>query len=220
MIVVLLGPPGAGKGTQAARLAAARGWHHLSTGDLFRDHLRRQTALGMAAQEFMTRGDLVPDDVVTTMVADAMSGGGGFVLDGFPRTLPQASALDRIAEVDLAVVIDVPADVLVGRLTGRRVCSTGSHVYHLPDHPPRVAGLCDYDGSPLIQRDDDKPETVTRRLDVYARETRPVIDYYASTSRTLVVDGSGAVEEVAARVNGAVTATIAAHVGAVQSEST
>jgi adenylate kinase len=134
-----------------------------------------------------------------------MSGGGGFVLDGFPRTVPQAKALDEIADVDSAVVIDVPNDVLIGRLTGRWVCPTGSHVYHLPDHPPRAAGVCDIDGTPLVQRDDDLPETVTRRLAVYARETRPVIDYYESSSRTLFVDGTGPVEQVAARIAEAVS---------------
>jgi adenylate kinase len=204
MIVVLLGPPGAGKGTQAARLAQANGWHHLSTGDLFRDHLRRTTPLGVAAREFMDRGDLVPDDLVTKMVAEAMSAGGGFVLDGFPRTLPQARALDEIAPVDLAVLIEVPDEVLFGRLTGRRVCSDGSHVYHIPDHPPRQDGVCDLDGSPLVQRQDDSPETVTRRLEVFERETRPVIEYYRTGSRIRFLDGTGSVDDVAARLVGEV----------------
>jgi adenylate kinase len=200
VIVVLLGPPGAGKGTQAVRLARALDLEHVSTGDLFRDHLRRRTDLGEAAESYMRAGDLVPDSIVTAMVRERVADGTRFVLDGFPRTLAQAQELESFAPVDAAVLITVPDDVLRARLTGRRVCAVGGHVYHVTEHPPREAGVCDVDGSLLIQREDDTEETVSRRLEVYREQTRPLRDYYALDSRLLEIDGTGSVETVARRM--------------------
>lgn len=193
MIVVLLGPPGAGKGTQAARLAPMAGLTHVSTGELFREHLRSGTDMGRRAREFMSRGELVPDAVVVSMVEDCLAAGGGFVLDGFPRTLAQAEALDALT-IDrrlIATVIHVPSETLLTRLTGRRVCQDGRHVYNVVTSPPRTPDVCDFDGTPLLQRDDDSDAMVATRLAVYDRETAPVLAYYEATDRLLHVDGDG-----------------------------
>jgi adenylate kinase len=203
-MLVLLGPPGAGKGTQAARLAEAFGMVHLSTGDLFRQHLSQETTLGLEAKAYMNRGDLVPDETVIGMVRDRLGepdAASGVVFDGFPRTTAQAEALDELLvelgdELPAAIALMVPRESLVGRLTRRRVCRESGHIYHLDYKPPQVAGVCDIDGSELYQRDDDTVGTVSNRLDVYDAETKPVLDYYSSRDRLNETDGNGSPDEV------------------------
>jgi adenylate kinase len=204
MIWALLGPPGAGKGTQAVRLARELGWLHLSTGDLFRAHLAAESELGRAAADYMRTGRLVPDEVVIGMVADRLAqpdAQAGVLLDGFPRTVPQAAALDKLAQDTalappraLAILVD-PATVME-RMTGRRVCRASGHPYHVVFQPPRTAGICDVDGSELYRREDDAPETVARRLEVYEAETAPVLAYYEAAGRLATVAGAAGADEV------------------------
>lgn len=206
--IVLLGPPGAGKGTQAQRLAQALGMAHISSGDLFREHLKAQTELGKLAQSYMNRGELVPDDVTIAMVRERVSRpdcARGAILDGFPRTPVQAQALDNmLAELDGRVIcvplINVPAGVLIERLSGRWTCRAQGHVYHEKYNPPRVPGVCDVDGSELYQREDDLPETVARRIRVYLEQTAPLIDYYRQKGLLVEIDGTLPIEEVSAKL--------------------
>jgi adenylate kinase len=200
--LILLGPPGAGKGTQAARLRDDFELHYIATGDLLRDHRARETDLGVRAAGYMASGRLVPDELVTAMIIDEIeaTGGGGFLLDGFPRTPAQADSLDaeldrRGHPLDAVLLIDVPDDVLVERISGRRVCPDG-HVYHVEYDPPGRDGVCDDDGQPLIQRDDDKPETVRQRLRVYHDQTEPLVERYESRGLLRRVDGTRAPDEV------------------------
>jgi len=210
VILVLLGAPGAGKGTQADVLVGRLGLLHLSTGELLREHLRRRTPLGLEAEGYMSRGELVPDETVIGMVADRLGqpdAAGGIVLDGFPRTVAQAEALDRLLGArgwppTHAVLLDVPREALVRRLTGRRVCRAAGHTYNMTHKPPRVEGVCDLDGSALVQRPDDAPETVVRRLDVYFDETGPVVEYFRSRERLTAMSGEGAPDTVAERLSG------------------
>jgi len=203
-IIVMLGPPGAGKGTQAKVLAEKSGLPHVSSGDLFRENLKAQTDLGKLAQSYMDRGELVPDDVTIAMVRDRLEKpdtAQGAVLDGFPRTPPQAAALDAMlaelgGEVKAVPYISVPAEVLVERLGGRWSCRAQGHVFHEKNNPPRVPGKCDYDGSELYQRDDDKPETVKRRIQVYLDQTAPLIDYYQKRGLLMEIDGTKPIEQV------------------------
>jgi len=197
--VLLFGPPGAGKGTQAAAVAAASGVPHIATGDMFRAHLRSGTELGRTARSYMDRGELVPDDVTIGMLGDRISqpdAAGGFVLDGFPRTLEQATALDGLLASrgqKLSAVLDlqVPADELVRRLSGRLVCRDASHPYHVTDAPPAVPGVCDIDGSALYHRDDDAEDVVRKRVEVFEHETRPVRDHYRALGTPVVaIDGA------------------------------
>jgi adenylate kinase len=211
-VIVLLGPPGAGKGTQAGRLASALGLLHLATGDLFRAHVREGTPLGRQAQAYMARGELVPDGVTIQMVMDRLESADarpGVVLDGFPRTLTQAEALDaelarRGGRVERAVYLDVPVETLVRRLAGRRICQAAGHVYHLEAHPPRVPGRCDLDGSPLIQRPDDEEETVRARLAQQLEPLGQVVDHYRRRGILSTVDGDRPVEEVTEELIGLV----------------
>jgi len=203
--VVLLGPPGAGKGTQATRLSQRLGMPHVSSGDLFREHIKSQTDLGKLAEGYMSCGQLVPDEVTIAMVRERLSradSAQGAVLDGFPRTPAQAEALERLAgELDGAVravlYLRVPDAELVERLTGRWTCRAQGHIYHSRNHPPKAAGRCDLDGSELIQRDDDKVETVTRRLGVYREQTEKLIEHYRKAGLLLEIDGSQPAMEVA-----------------------
>ncbi|HSV86378.1 MAG TPA: adenylate kinase [Levilinea sp.] len=202
--VVLLGPPGAGKGTQAQIIAEQLKLAHVSSGDLFRENLNAQTELGKLARKYMERGELVPDDVTIAMVKDRLSradAAQGALLDGFPRTPPQADALAKmLAETNSGVAIvpyiSVPAEVLVGRLSGRWTCRAAGHVYHEKFNLPQQPGVCDVDGSQLYQRDDDKAETVKNRIRVYLDQTLPLIEYYRQAGLLAEIDGTQAIELV------------------------
>jgi len=196
--VVLLGAPGAGKGTQAKAVSAAFGLAHVSSGDLFREHLKNQTELGQLADAYIRRGHLVPDEVTVGMIearlreADCAAGA---VLDGFPRTPAQAEALDALVaglsgEVTAVVLLSVGEQVLADRLSGRWVCRAAGHIYHEIANPPKSPGVCDLDGSPLYQREDDRRETVTERLRVYLQQTQILVDYYRARGLLVEVDGS------------------------------
>ncbi len=203
--IVLLGPPGAGKGTQAQRLSEELNLPHISSGDIFRENLKQQTDLGILAQSFMNRGELVPDDVTIAMIADRLTRPdceGGALLDGFPRTPAQAAALEDIlkksgGKVSCVPFISVPVQTLVDRLGGRWSCPQCGRVYHQQFNPPRNAGRCDDDGADLYQRDDDRPETVRNRIDVYFMQTSPLIDYYREQGLLVEVDGTQQIEQVA-----------------------
>jgi adenylate kinase len=197
--VLLFGPPGAGKGTQAAAVAAASGVPHIATGDMFRAHLRSDSELGRTARSYMERGALVPDDVTIGMLSERIAepdAARGFVLDGFPRTLDQSVALDRLLAgrgqwVDGVLDIEVPVDEIVRRLAGRLVCRAAGHPYHVTDAPPEVDGVCDIDASELYQRDDDSEAVVRHRVAVFEQETRPVRDHYRELGTPVVtVDGA------------------------------
>jgi adenylate kinase len=201
--LIFLGPPGAGKGTQAKRVAERFHVPHLSTGDMFRDAIARGTALGRLAKPIMDRGDLVPDDLVMRMVEERLSqpdSARGFVFDGFPRTVSQAQQLAAILErkglgKPLVVDMEVDPDTLLRRLAGRWTCSVGGETYGIYA-PPKVPGICDRDGGKLIQRPDDRPEVVKERLKAYERQTKPLEDYYRRQGVLETVDGSAAMEEV------------------------
>ena len=201
---VLLGPPGAGKGTQAKVIAEKYGLLHVSSGDLFRENLKNETELGKLAQGYMTRGELVPDDVTIAMVRDRISRPDckqGALLDGFPRTPAQADALSKMlkefnSKVELVPLIDVPADELIERLSGRWTCKKEGHVFHEKFNPPQKAGICDIDGSELYQREDDKKTTVQNRIKVYTEQTAPLIEYYSSRNLLAKIDGRQSIEEV------------------------
>ncbi len=196
--IVLLGPPGAGKGTQAKVVAEKLSLAHISSGDIFRENLKAQTDLGKLAQTYMDRGELVPDDVTIAMIEDRLQlpdCNSGAVLDGFPRTPAQADALNEMlkrlnGEVVSVPFINVPAQVLIERLGGRWSCRAKGHVFHTVYNPPKAAGICDYDGSELYQREDDKPETVKRRIDVYIEQTAPLLDYYSKAGLLVEIDGT------------------------------
>jgi adenylate kinase len=203
--VVLLGPPGAGKGTQAVRLAEALCVPHVSSGDLFRENLRQQTELGKQAQRYINQGELVPDDVTIGMIRERVNRedccAEGAILDGFPRTPAQAEALDEILnELDTTLkavyYISVSEDELIERLTGRRVCRAAGHIYHLRYNPPKQPGVCDIDGSELYQREDDRQETVVQRIQVYQKQTTPLIKHYRSKGLLVEIDGERPIEQV------------------------
>jgi len=206
MILILLGPPGAGKGTQAKLLARDLAVPHISTGDMFRDHKARGTELGKEVEAIMKAGSLVPDEVTNAMVKDRLARpdvAKGFILDGYPRTTAQADFLARLLEaqgrkIDRALSYEVAEGVLVDRLSGRRSCAQCGTVYHLTAHPPKRAGVCDKDGAALLLRDDDKPETVKRRLEEYESKTAPLKRYYQGRNALLSVKGVGSPEEILA----------------------
>lgn len=204
-VVVVLGAPGAGKGTQAELLAERLAIPHVATGDLFRAAVRDGSPIGLEARRFMERGQLVPDDITIRMLLDRLSqpdAAGGAILDGFPRNGAQAQVLDdALAErgdrVDLAIDIEVPTDELIRRMSGRWVCRDAGHVYNESTNPPRVPGRCDIDGSPLLQREDDKPETIRARMDVQLTSLREVLDHYRRTGVLRSVDGLRPIDAVA-----------------------
>jgi adenylate kinase len=205
LYVILFGAPGAGKGTQAAILAEKTGLVHITTGELFREAIRQETELGKQAKPYYDRGQLVPDDLTIAMLLERLSQGDcarGCLLDGFPRTLEQATALDEaLAHEGRAIgkvgYIQVPEDELLSRLSGRWSCRQCGSVYHQRFQPPRQAGHCDQCGGELYQREDDRPETVRRRLEVYFQQTAPLIDYYRDRGKLVGIDGDKSVEEVA-----------------------
>jgi len=209
MRIVLLGPPGAGKGTQAARLALALKLVHVSTGDILRAEIAGGTELGKLAKSYMDRGDLVPDDVIIGMIRGRLKGGAGMVLDGFPRTVAQAQALDAaFAEagltLDRAVYFKVENEELVRRLSGRATCSGCQKPYNLSTAPPKKAGVCDSCGGKLVQRPDDQPDPVRRRLNVYSEQTAPVLDYYRKAGKVREINAAGGLDDVSARLSAAV----------------
>jgi adenylate kinase len=208
MRIVLVGPPGAGKGTQAAFLAKNLSIPHISTGDLFRANISQQTELGKLAKSYMDAGNLVPDEVTIAMAKDRMEqpdAQGGFLLDGFPRNVSQAEALDEMLKaetmkLDAVLDLEVPEDEVVKRIAGRRVCRNKSaHVFHVSYKPPKEEGVCDECGGELYQRDDDSEETVRKRLEVYHTQTEPIIDYYKAQGLVVTISALGKVEEVTAR---------------------
>ena len=208
--LLVLGKQGAGKGTQAVRIADHYGAPHISTGDMFREAASSGTPFGVKAKAFMTRGELVPDEVVIGLVAERLAQGDvvdhGFILDGFPRTKVQAEALQQLLGpkgLDAAVDIDVPTEVVVERISGRRVCSTCGATYSV-NAPPAVDWTCDKDGGDVVQREDDTPEAVRRRLDLYERNTRPLLDYYEGLGLLATVDGDGDPDAVFGRILDAV----------------
>lgn len=211
--IVLLGPPGAGKGTQAQVISREMNLAHISSGDLFRENLKNQTELGKLAQGYMNRGELVPDDVTIAMVKDRLSRPDckeGALLDGFPRTPAQAQALAEMLQsmgekVDSVPYISVPAEVLIERLGGRWTCPSCGRVYHEKYNPPKTDSVCDVDGAQLIQRDDDKAETVERRIRVYMDQTAPLIEYYRQQGLLVEVDGTKSIEAVSKEILSAIT---------------
>ena len=204
--IVLLGPPGAGKGTQAQIISEKFGLVHVSSGDLFRDNLKKQTDLGILAQTFMNKGELVPDDVTIAMVRERLARPdckNGALLDGFPRTPAQADALSKMlkefdGDVDLVPYIYVSPEKLIERLSGRWTCRSNGHIFHEKYNPPRMQGICDLDGSELYQRDDDQAETVEKRINVYLAQTSPLIEHYRNSGLLIEVDGTKPIEEVTA----------------------
>jgi adenylate kinase len=214
--LVLLGPPGAGKGTQAQIVSEKSELPHISSGDIFRENLKAQTELGKMAKGYMDRGELVPDDVTIAMIRERLSrpdAQNGALLDGFPRTPAQAQALDAMLQDFGGVVngvpyIKVPEDVLIERLTGRWTCRAEGHVFHEKFNPPQKPGVCDFDGSELYQRDDDKAETVKRRIHVYLEQTMPLINYYQEQGKLLEIDGTQSIEKVGKDLMDALSAVI------------
>jgi adenylate kinase len=203
--LVLLGPPGSGKGTQGERLQEELDLPYYATGDILRAAVREETELGRTAKEYMDRGDLVPDEVIVGVIAerlDSEEAGAGFILDGFPRTTPQAEALDAKLEglgrsLTAVLLIDVSDEEVVRRLGGRRTCSQNpGHIFHVEFNPPREEGVCDHDGSPLVVRDDDRPEVIRKRLDTYHEKTEPLVGYYERRSVLRRVDGARTPDEV------------------------
>ena len=204
MKIVLLGPPGAGKGTQAKSISNRYSIPHISTGDIFRKNISEETPLGIEAKQYIDNGQLVPDEVTINMVKDRLTWEdckNGYLLDGFPRTVAQAEALEaflnsRDEKIDTALLIDVPMEFILERMTGRRVCGSCGASYHVKFNPTKVEGICDVCGSEVVQRKDDREDTVRERLDVYERQTQPLIDFYKEKNLLSTVDGTKAINEV------------------------
>ncbi len=212
MKIIMLGAPGAGKGTQAKRIAEQYGIPHVSTGDIFRANIKEQTPLGMEAKSYMDRGELVPDELTVKILLDRVAKDdckNGYVLDGYPRTIPQAEVLDKAIEetkdpsaigadekIDFAINVDVPDENIINRMSGRRACLKCGATYHIQYMPPKTEGICDKCQSELVIRDDDKPETVRNRLSVYHEQTAPLNDYYSNKGILRTVDGTKDVDEV------------------------
>lgn len=204
MKIIMLGAPGAGKGTQAKMIAEKCGIPHISTGDIFRANIKNGTELGAKAKEYMDKGLLVPDELVCDLVVDRIQQADcekGYILDGFPRTIPQAEALEAALnaieqKLDYAIDIDVPDENIINRMSGRRACVGCGATYHVVFNPTKVEGKCDVCGESLILRDDDKPETVKKRLDVYHTQTQPLIDFYSTRKVLVEVDGTQSMDKV------------------------
>ncbi len=208
MKIIMLGAPGAGKGTQAKMIAEKYSIPHISTGDIFRANIKGGTELGMEAKKYMDQGQLVPDELTVKILLDRVAKDdckNGYVLDGFPRTIPQAEVLDKALSefgdaVDYAIDVDVPDENIINRMGGRRACVTCGATYHMVHVPPKQEGICDKCGSELILRDDDKPETVKKRLDVYHAQTQPLIEYYTKKGILKSVDGTVDMMDVFAKI--------------------
>ncbi|MBO5654102.1 MAG: adenylate kinase [Candidatus Methanomethylophilaceae archaeon] len=198
--VVLLGPPGCGKGTQAEKMGDDLGYVKLSTGDMLREAVRNQTELGLKAKTYMDSGALVPNDLIIGLMKEKIEGLDKIILDGFPRTVEQADALAEQVDIDIAINIDVPDEELITRLTQRRSCPECNAVYHLANKPPAKDGICDKCGAQLYQRDDDKEETVKNRLEVYRKNTFPLIEYYEKRGKLVTIPGVGDISEIYAEV--------------------
>ena len=204
MKIIMLGAPGAGKGTQAKKISAKYGVPHISTGDIFRANIKGQTELGMKAKVFMDQGQLVPDEITIGMLLDRIQEEDckkGYVLDGFPRTIPQAESLTKALadmgdHIDYAINVDVPDENIISRMSGRRACLKCGQTYHIVYNPPKKENVCDVCGEALVLRDDDKPETVKKRLDVYHDQTQQLIDYYKAAGVLAEVDGTKDLEAV------------------------
>lgn len=208
MKIIMLGAPGAGKGTQAKQIAEKYSIPHISTGDIFRANIKQGTELGKKAKTYMDQGLLVPDELTCDLVMDRIQQEdcrNGFVLDGFPRTIPQAEALDAALtkigqKMDFAIDVDVPDENIINRMSGRRACLNCGATYHIVSIPPKKEGVCDTCGNELVLREDDKPETVKKRLDVYHAQTQPLIEYYTKQGILKSVDGTQPMEEVFAAI--------------------
>ncbi len=204
MNIILMGLPGAGKGTQASEIVKKFPIPHISTGDMFRKAIKDETDLGKEAKSYMDRGELVPDEVTVGIVKERISEDDakkGFLLDGFPRTIDQAESLSQIMseldrEIDAVINIEVPEEELMNRLTGRRICEKCGTTYHLVFNPPKVDGICDIDGGKLYQREDDNPETVSNRLSVNVKQSKPILEYYNNKGVLKNIDGSKYIDEV------------------------
>jgi adenylate kinase len=208
MRLVFLGPPGAGKGTQAEKICKEYGIVQLSTGDILRANRRQGTELGKKAQSYMDVGELVPDQIIIDMIKEELKKPelvNGYILDGFPRTVPQAEELDNlmkdlVQKLDTVLIIEVPNDELVKRLTARRICRTCGKSYHLIYNPPKVEGVCNVDGGELYQRDDDNEEPIRNRLKVYENQTMPLVEYYSAKNLANNIDGQGKIKEIYSRI--------------------
>jgi adenylate kinase len=201
VILVFLGPPGAGKGTQAKLLSQRMGFLHIATGDLLREAVKNQTPLGKKAKEYMDRGELVPDELIVQLIEETMPKDGNVILDGFPRTVNQALALEDMLKgkgkkISKVLFFDIPDQVIIDRLSGRRVCSKCGAVYHVKYNPPKIEGVCDLCGGSLVQREDDKEEVVKKRLEVYRKQTRPLIEFYQDRNIIYKLDAKKGVEEL------------------------
>lgn len=219
MNLVFLGPLGAGKGTQAQLLQEREGIPQISTGDMLRRAMAEGTELGRKAKAYVDRGELVPDDVMIGLIQERLRQPDtrrGFVLDGFPRTLPQAEALDRHLRtqgrtLDAVVYFKVSDETIIRRLSGRRVCRKAAHIFHLDSNPPRAPGRCDFDGSELFQREDDKEDTVRHRLEVYHRQTEPLVEFYRSRGILEAIDAEADIDVVYERLRGILSARVESH---------
>lgn len=208
MKIIMLGAPGAGKGTQAKMIAEKYSVPHISTGDIFRANIKNGTELGMEAKKYMNQGLLVPDELTVKILLDRVAQEdcqNGYVLDGFPRTIPQAEVLDKALneindKIDYAINVDVPDENIIRRMSGRRACLTCGATYHIEHIPPKAEGICDACGKELVLRDDDKPETVKNRLDVYHKQTQPLIDFYQAKGILKEVDGTVDMKDVFAAI--------------------
>jgi adenylate kinase len=199
MKLIIFGPPSAGKGTQAQRLSKKYGIPQVATGDLLRDAVAKQTPLGLKIKSYLDTGKLGPDDLIVQLIKDRVSKGdcwNGYLLDGFPRTMGQAHELDKMTKIDLVLNIVVDHEVLVERAVGRRICPKCAAVYHVKFNQPKQQGLCDQDGAQLVQRDDDKEETVRKRLKVYSEQTAPLVEYFKSKGILVDIDGSRGIDGV------------------------
>lgn len=204
MKIIMLGAPGAGKGTQAKKIAGKYNIPHISTGDIFRENIKNDTDLGKKAKGFMDKGLLVPDELVLELIVDRFKAAdckNGYVLDGFPRTIPQAKELDEALEksddrIEFAIDVDVADEVIISRMAGRRACLNCGRTYHVDTLRPKAEGICDHCDTELVLREDDKPETVKKRLEVYHEQTQPLLDYYSKKGILHSVDGTGGIEEI------------------------